>query len=118
MIGQGLQPLELCQPIRIVGERLGQYLDRHVPVEGRVTGAVDLPHAAFADLAGDGMGAESGADFHWGEYLSDSDGLIEAAGTDQMELDHPSAYLNADTVVSDSVRASSPASSAHGRNPA
>ena len=47
--------------IRIVRERLGQHLERHVPIEGRVSGAVDLAHTAFADFGGDGVGAEGGA---------------------------------------------------------
>ena len=38
-------------------------LERHVPVELRVSGPIHLPHAAFTDLGGDGVGAESGADF-------------------------------------------------------
>ena len=38
-----------------------------VSIEGRVPGAVDLAHAAFADLGGDREGAEAGADVerHW-----------------------------------------------------
>ena len=54
-------PLEAGQPIGVRRERLGQDLERHVPVELRVARAVDLAHAAFADLGGDGVGAEGGA---------------------------------------------------------
>ncbi len=33
-----------------------------LPVELGVAGLIDLTHAAFADLGGDGVGAEAGAD--------------------------------------------------------
>ena len=55
--------LEAGQPFGITGKGVRQHLDRHVPVEGRVPGTVDLAHAAFADLGGDGIGAEGGAGF-------------------------------------------------------
>ncbi len=42
---------------------LRQHLQRHIPVEGRVTGTVDLAHAALADLGGDSVVAEGGAGF-------------------------------------------------------
>ena len=38
----------------------GQHLSRHVAIQGRVLGAIDLAHAAFADLGGDLIGAVSG----------------------------------------------------------
>ncbi len=53
-------PLEAGQPVRVGGERLG-HLKRHVPVELGVAGLPDLAHPAFADLSGDGVGAEGGA---------------------------------------------------------
>ena len=46
------------EAIRIIGERLWQHLQRHVPIELGVSGAIHLAHAAFADLGGDGIGAE------------------------------------------------------------
>ena len=49
------------EPIRIVREGLGQDLQCHVPVELGVSGAIHLPHAAFADLGGDTVWAEGGA---------------------------------------------------------
>ena len=52
--------LEARQPIRVGGERLG-HLERHVPVELRVSGSAHLPHSAFADLGGDLIYAEAGA---------------------------------------------------------
>ena len=45
--------LEAPEPLGIVGEKVWQDLERHVAVELRVAGAVDLPHAAGADLGGD-----------------------------------------------------------------
>ena len=44
-------PLEAGQPIGVRRERLGQDLERHVPVELRVAGAIDLAHAALAHQA-------------------------------------------------------------------
>ncbi len=43
------------------GERLGQYLERHVPVELRVAGLPDFTHAAFADEGGHVVVPEAGA---------------------------------------------------------
>ena len=42
-------------------ERLWKHLQRDIAVQLRVTGAVDLAHAAFADLGGDFIRAERGA---------------------------------------------------------
>ena len=53
--------LESGKSIRIVCERLWQHL--HVPVEFGVPGSIHLTHAAFADLGGDVVVAESGTDF-------------------------------------------------------
>ncbi len=36
--------LEATQPLVVVGELLGQHLDRHLALEPRVTRAVDLSH--------------------------------------------------------------------------
>ena len=55
-------PLEPGQPIRIARKRLGQDLERHLAVELRIGGLIDLPHPAFADEGGDVVMAESGAD--------------------------------------------------------
>ena len=41
----------------------GSTLMATVPVQAGVGGLVDLAHAAFADLGGDGIGAEAGAWF-------------------------------------------------------
>ncbi len=49
------------ESIRIVGEGLGQNLQRYVPVELRVSGLPDLAHAAFAELGDDLVEAEGGA---------------------------------------------------------
>ena len=53
--------LEPGQPLRVSCEGVGQHLDRHVAVERRIVGAVDLAHAARADLGGDLVDAEFGA---------------------------------------------------------
>ena len=45
------------QAIRIVREGLRQDFQRHVPIELGVSRSIHLPHAAFADLGGDGIGA-------------------------------------------------------------
>ena len=49
------------EAIRILREGFGQHLERHIAVELRISGSIHLPHAAFADLGGDGIGAEGGA---------------------------------------------------------
>ena len=43
-------------------EGFGQHLQRHVPVELGVRGAIHFAHAAFADLGGDRVGAEGGVE--------------------------------------------------------
>jgi len=53
--------LEACEPVGVGGERLGQHLQRHVPVELGVAGLIHLAHAAFADLGGNLIHAEPGA---------------------------------------------------------
>ena len=47
--------------IKVACEGLWQDLQRHVPVELRISRAIDLTHAAFAELGGDLIGAEGGA---------------------------------------------------------
>ena len=49
------------ETIRIVREGLRQHLERHVPVELRISRSIYLAHAAFADLGGDLVGTEGGA---------------------------------------------------------
>ena len=44
--------LEARQAITIRGERRGEHLDRHLTLQRRVGRAVDLAHAAFANLSG------------------------------------------------------------------
>ena len=59
--------LEAAQPLRVLGERGRQDLDRDVAPEARVPRAVDLAHPSRADLREDLVGAEAGAgrDGHW-----------------------------------------------------
>ena len=45
--------LETSQPLRVAGERVGQDLDRHLALQIRVGGLIDLAHAAGADRGGD-----------------------------------------------------------------
>jgi len=45
--GQGLL-LKTAQPVGVKGKRLRQNFDRHFPFETRVTGTIDLAHAAGA----------------------------------------------------------------------
>ena len=54
--------LEPSEAIRVGSERLGEDLERNLALELGIGGLIDLPHAAFADLGGDGIGAEAGAD--------------------------------------------------------
>ena len=49
------------QPIRVVGEGVGQDLQRDIAIELRVAGPKHLSHPAFADLRGDFVDAEAGA---------------------------------------------------------
>ena len=55
-------PREPGEPIRISGKRLGQDLQRHLPVQFGIGGLIDLSHAAFTNEGGDIVVAESGAD--------------------------------------------------------
>jgi hypothetical protein len=46
------------EPVRVLSERLGQYLDRDLAVELRVARPIDLAHATGAERAEDLEGAE------------------------------------------------------------
>ena len=52
---------ESSEPVRIVGERFGQNLQRDIAIELRVPRAIDLTHSALADLSGDFIRAEAHA---------------------------------------------------------
>ena len=54
--------LESRQALLVLGERCGQDLDRDLAPELGVGGAIDLAHAALAQLGGDLVGAQSYAD--------------------------------------------------------
>ena len=65
MVQRGEQPClapETGQPVGVGRERPGQHLERHVPVERGIAGAVDLAHSALAYLGGDRIRAECGAE--------------------------------------------------------
>ncbi len=51
--------LESTQAVLVVGAAFGQHLQRHVPVQPRVAGAVDLAHAPLADGSHDLEAARS-----------------------------------------------------------
>jgi hypothetical protein len=51
--------LESPEPIRIIRDRGGQDLDRHVAPEPCIPGAIHLAHSALADGRGDLVWAES-----------------------------------------------------------
>ena len=53
--------LEAREPLRVLGERIGQDLDRHLTTEAGVGGAIDRAHAPFANLRGDVVHAKAGA---------------------------------------------------------
>jgi len=40
-------------PFLVLGKRVRQNLDGHIPAELRIARAIDLPHAAFADRLDD-----------------------------------------------------------------
>src|SRR6185369_6205639 len=52
-------PLEAGAPLGILRESGGEHLDRHVPPQAGVAGAVHLAHAPRPELAGDLVGAEA-----------------------------------------------------------
>jgi len=52
---------ESIKSVSVVSEGVRKDLQRHVPVERGIAGLVDLAHAVFADLGGDGVAAEGGA---------------------------------------------------------
>ena len=53
--------LKARQAIRIASHRGGQHFERHRPLQGAVGRAIDLAHAAGADLRGDFVDAEARA---------------------------------------------------------
>jgi hypothetical protein len=53
--------LKTCEAFRISGERLRQDLDRYLAFQSCVTGAIDLPHAAFIQESQNFVSAETGA---------------------------------------------------------
>ena len=57
--------LESRETLLVLGERCRQDLDRHLALELGVGGAIDLAHAALAELGGDLVGAEALADHRW-----------------------------------------------------
>ena len=68
-------PFKPGQSIRIVRKGLWQDFQRHVPVELGISGSIHLPHAAFADLGGDGVRAEPGAAVNVNRFETPSFGI-------------------------------------------
>src|SRR6185295_10527095 len=58
--------LEAAEAVLVLGERLGQDLDRDVPLQPGVPGAVDLAHPACA---------EEGVDLVWAQARARGDGV-------------------------------------------
>ena len=82
---------------RSFGQRLGHDLERDVAIEAAVGGAVDLAHAAFAELLDDGVAADSLADHRAGIVQREmstkrqseevqSAQLLDRAGVARLEL--------------------------------
>ena len=55
--------LKPSEPIRVSRKRLGQDLQRHLPVQLGIGGLVDLSHATLTNESGDVVMSEAGADF-------------------------------------------------------
>ena len=90
-------PLEPGESIRIIREGVGQDLQRHVTVELGISGLIDLAHAAFADLGGDFIRAESGAGFEWHSY---GNGTRSLSSSNQLRT----TVICGDAALSDSSR--------------
>ena len=68
VVQRGQRPgltVESGQTFGVGSHRLGQHLDRDLPGEVRVDGAIHLAHAAGADLRGNFVRSESGARGEW-----------------------------------------------------
>ena len=50
---------ETCEPFLVARQEIGQHLDRNVAMELRITGAIDLAHAARANQRDDFVRAEA-----------------------------------------------------------
>ena len=63
--------LEACDPLRILGEPIGQHFDCDRSVQAGVDGAIDGAHAAFTNRCGDFVDAEAtaGREGHWSQGL-------------------------------------------------
>ncbi len=55
-------PLEPGQSLWVGGKRLGQHLQRDIAVERGIAGAIHLTRATFAELGGDFVRPDTGAD--------------------------------------------------------
>ena len=54
-------PLESGDALGVRGQRLGQHLDGHLAIKGRIRRPIHLPHPTHADLGGDLIRAEASA---------------------------------------------------------
>ena len=64
--------LEPREPLAVARDRHGQHLDRHRALQVGIDGAIDLTHAADADLRGDFVEAEAragGEGHEWPDYM-------------------------------------------------
>ena len=92
--------LEPGQPIRIPGDRCGQHLDGHGPLQIGVSRPIDLAHAAHADLGGDFIRAEAGARGQ-GQFVWIIRGARESGGS-------PAFWIRSTPVRSSGIRAFRP----------
>ena len=54
--------LEPCETVRIFSKRLGQDLQRHLPVQLGISGLPHFAHPTFTNLGGDFVVPEAGTD--------------------------------------------------------
>ena len=79
--------LEAGERVGVIGEVLGQDLDRHVALEAGIAGAVDLPHPAGAERRDDLVRAEAVA----GREAHGSAAIHTSASSDLLDVGEPAA---------------------------
>ena len=93
-VGEDLRlTLKPRKPIGISGKRLGEDLQRHLPVQLGIGGLIDLAHPALANEGGDIVVAESGADVQGHSLM----GFVEAHSTPRPSWLHPLHRMASET---------------------
>ena len=84
--------VEPGETLRLIGDKLRENLDRDVPPELRIPGAIDLPHPAAAEQRRDFVRAEAGAGLQGHDWKSANypEGSA-AASSDNLAATHSSA---------------------------